>query len=290
MKTSPPVLLHVNYFEENYLETAHSLETMFQKACDLGADGIELRLNQGRFAGSAYWESIIAAQEKYPQKHISFGALLHLTAPETDAQQASIDEWVSAIEFLAPRLPLTILNIATGRLEDKSVSPHEYEKHGSHLQTKEIFRTQVAGLKDVLARVEPLDVRLAMETHQGFCHDLAEPSAALVDAVGSSHLGVLLDYGNMIGFQPMPDLEKTIQTLGRRTTYLHLKNSFLTGLRPAVRCGLADGIINHRRYLELVQSYAGILPPICIEAPRPGDREYFAAEDLAYIRRLLTEI
>lgn len=282
-----PVLFHVNLFESKFLETTYSLETMFQKTRDFGADGIELRLNQGRFGGPDYWDSILAAQEKYPQRVLSFGTILQLASPEASIRHASVDDWVQALEFLAPRLPLTTLNVLTGRLEDPLVSPAECEKHGSHLLTDEIREAQIAGLKEALARTEALGVRLAMETHQGFSHDLALPAAALVDTVGSDRLGVLLDYGNMIGFQPIPGLEETIRTLGKRITSLHLKNSFLTGTRPPVRCGLADGAINHHTYLHLVREQTGFMPPITIEFPRAGDREYFAVEDLAYIRDLL---
>lgn len=287
---TPPVLLHVNFFETKYLETSFSMEAMFQKTRAWGADGIELRLNDGRFSGPDYWNSILAAQEMHPLRVISFVTILKLTAPEAEVRQASVDDWVEALEFLAPRLPLTVLNVQTGRLEDKGASPHEYEKHGSHLQTEALFHTQVEYLKEALCRIDPLGVNIALETHQGFCHDLAKPAAALVDAVASPRIGVLLDYGNMIGFQPVPDLETVIRTLGRRITSLHLKNSFFAGTRSPLRCGLGDGAINHRLYLELVHGQTGALPPITIEAPRPGDRGYFAIQDLAYIRWLLNEL
>jgi len=287
---NPPVLLHVNYFETGFLKTTHSIETIFKKAHALGVDGMELRLNQGPFVGRAYEESLVAAQEKYPLKHISLGTILNLASPEESVRKSSINDWVHALEFLAPRLPLTVLNVMTGRIINPDVPSFEYEKHGSHLQTEEMFQTQVAGLQEALSRTEALGVRLAMETHHGFIHDLAAPAAALVDAVGSPRLGVLFDYGNMIGFQPVPDLEESLRTLGQRTMYLHLKNSVFTGHRPRLSCGLGDGAIDHRRYLRLVQEQTGTLPPISIEAPRPGDREHFAAQDIAYLRRLLDDL
>ncbi len=30
--------------------------------------------------------------------------------------------------------------------------------------------------------------------------------------------------------------------------------------------------------------------PICVEAPRPGDREWYAQQDLAYVRALLADL
>ncbi len=260
---------------------------MFQKARTLGADGMELRLNEASYSGETYWEELLAAQDKHPLRCLSFGTILNLTSPDSFVREESVASWARAIAFLAPRLPLTVLNVLTGRLENPDVSPFECERHGSHLQTPEIFAAQAAGLKLVAEAADSLGVRIALETHQGFCHDLAKPAAELVDAVNSPRVGVLLDYGNMIGFKPVPDLEEVVKTLGSRIFYLHLKNSFFTGNRPPVRCGLADGAINHRWYLDLVREQTGALPPICIEAPRPGDREYFAVQDLAYVRSLM---
>ena len=50
---------------------------------------------------------------------------------------------------------------------------------------------------------------------------------------------------------------------------------------------LSQGEINHCAYLEKLEDigYAG---PIGIEAPRPGDRWFYAKEDMAYMTYLLS--
>ena len=53
--------------------------------------------------------------------------------------------------------------------------------------------------------------------------------------------------------------------------------------------GLADGAINHREYLRLLRQH-GFSGPICIEAPRAGDREWFAQQDIAYLKALLGDL
>jgi len=57
----------------------------------------------------------------------------------------------------------------------------------------------------------------------------------------------------------------------------------------SIQCGLGDGVINNREFLHILKSkeYQG---PFCIEAPRQGDREWFAKQDIAYIRTLLESI
>lgn len=48
-------------------------------------------------------------------------------------------------------------------------------------------------------------------------------------------------------------------------------------------------MVNNREFLRLL-SVRGYKGPIGIEAPRPGDREWFAKQDIAYLRALMAEI
>ena len=56
-----------------------------------------------------------------------------------------------------------------------------------------------------------------------------------------------------------------------------------------IRCGLADGSVNHRQLLRrlLTLGYQG---PILLGAPRSGDREWFAKQDSIYLRSVLADI
>jgi sugar phosphate isomerase/epimerase len=56
-----------------------------------------------------------------------------------------------------------------------------------------------------------------------------------------------------------------------------------------VATGLGDGEINTRHLLRLL-SAMGYTGPLCLEGPRAGDREWFAQQDIAYLRRLLAEL
>ena len=69
---------------------------------------------------------------------------------------------------------------------------------------------------------------------------------------------------------------------------VHLKNSVPVG-EGRMATGLADGAINHREYLRLLRQH-GFSGPICIEAPRAGDREWFAQQDIAYLKALLGDL
>jgi sugar phosphate isomerase/epimerase len=71
--------------------------------------------------------------------------------------------------------------------------------------------------------------------------------------------------------------------------YVHMKNYLRTVDGTLTAAGLGDGVINHREYVKLLKiiNYKG---PICIEAPRQGDREWYARQDIKYIKALLEDL
>ena len=136
-----------------------------------------------------------------------------------------------------------------------------------------------------------LGFKFAFETHMCYIHDTPEAAKKLVDMIGSPAIGVNLDYGNVIYLGNAPSLNDTINLLGKALFYVHLKNSIRTspvaGLRTPT--SLAEGEINNRELLKLLKN-SGFSGPVCIEAPRPGDREWFVRSDLAYVGQLMADM
>ena len=56
-----------------------------------------------------------------------------------------------------------------------------------------------------------------------------------------------------------------------------------------LRTLIEDGEINHRHYLKLLKK-VGYKGYICLEAPRDGDREWFAKKDIKYVKELMQDI
>jgi sugar phosphate isomerase/epimerase len=112
-----------------------------------------------------------------------------------------------------------------------------------------------------------------------------------VERIGRPSIGVCLDYGNIVDFPQHPSVEECLESLKGMLHYVHLKNSSPVrgGAGGRVPTGLADGEINTRQLLRHLATigYAG---PLCLEAPRPGDREHFAQADIAYLKRLLADL
>ena len=122
----------------------------------------------------------------------------------------------------------------------------------------------------------------------GYIHDLAPTAKKLVDMIDRPNFGVNLDYGNSVYFArgTYPSLAESIEVCGDKLFYTHLKNS-IPGQPRRTATALSQGDINHREYIDLLAA-AGFTGLIGIEAPRSGDREYYAEEDIAYLKSILT--
>jgi sugar phosphate isomerase/epimerase len=132
----------------------------------------------------------------------------------------------------------------------------------------------------------------AFETHMGYLHDTPQAAKKLTDMIGCPAVGVNLDYGNAVYFKKenILPLADTIRHLGKSLLYTHLKNSVnVPGVDKRMPTALSQGEINHREYIKVLKE-TGYKGPLCVEAPRPGDREWFAAEDLHYIKSVISEV
>lgn len=281
-----PVLFHINYFEQG-----QTLERACELARGLGGDGIEFRRKPASFAGSdlEYLDAVSRAVDKQPLEWVSFGAP---GIPLMEEDAAEIETELNRAEAFyrkaAERFPLKIINAFSGVLQhpDSSLPYVEYWHHGSAIATDTQWKNAIAGYRRMGALAEELGFKFAFETHGVYLHDTAEAAVRLATESNSDHVGVLWDHANLMLFKNPPTLAETIDMLGPKLFYVHLKNLLLPP-HPGVHVSsLSGGIINIREQLRLLFT-AGYDGPLCIEAPRPGDRELFAREDIAYVREVL---
>ena len=125
----------------------------------------------------------------------------------------------------------------------------------------------------------------------------AEPKPSKVEAVKKlvaridrPSIGANLDYGNVSGQKERLPLEEAVRAFGDKLHYVHLKNSAsLRRVQGRIATPLGEGEINNRQFIRLLME-TGYNGPLCIEAPRAGDREWFAQQDLAYIKSVLADL
>lgn len=283
------IIMHVNYCEQG-----QSIEEICKKAVDWGFDGVEFRRKRSRVDETveSYLDSIAEGVRKSGLKTVVFGSPgPNLVCSDLSDREAEVEQMVQFFKLATQRFKLSVCNTMTGPLlnQDKNIPYSEYEKHGSFIAIEEQWKWAAKGFKLLGKMAEELGFKFAFETHMCYIHDLPTTAKKLVDMIGSPAVGINLDYGNSVYFKDKPTLKEAIQQSGDTLYYVHLKNS--VGLRDGSRLptGLGEGEINHREYLRFLKD-AGYKGPICIEAPRSGDREWYAKQDIKYIKSVIDDL
>ena len=293
-----PILMHINYAE--VAGTSYGKKTLAdvcRYAADIGYEGIEFRgwlpKDYEQLSFRAYAEEIAKATKGLGNFETMFRFMVKgCSSPDKEVRDAIVAETVENAKIVREVCGTKLCN-TTAEVKNcplKTVPAPGYEFNGSAAATEETFRLTADTYGRIAKELEKIDLRFAFETHMGYIHDLPVPSRRLVDMIDSPMVGINLDYGNMILFpDPMP-LNKVIDTLGDKLYYVHLKNYVkIPESRFRLPAALGDGEINHHLYLEKLQE-VGYTGPICLEAPRPGDRYWFAKNDFAYIKDVLADM
>ena len=291
-----PVIMHINYGEMTYDSYGkRTIDDICKIAADLGFDGIEFRGRPPKeladLSFQEYATQVAAGKKKYGLNTIMFSiGLTKSTDPDASVRAADIAEAAEKAKIVNDLCATTICNCFASNVRSKiSTAPGAaYEFHGSGAATPEEWDLTVESFRKFADLVEPLGMKFGFETHMNYIHDLPAPSKKLVDLIDSPAIGINMDYGNTAYFPVRPSVTETIDIYGDKLFYTHLKNSSpVPGGRIATSLG--DGEINHRVYLEKLKE-VGFEGPIGIEAPRGGDRLWFAQQDLAYFKSVMASL
>jgi len=285
----PAVIMHVNYCEQG-----QTIMEMCKKAADWGFDGIEFRRKRSGVDEGVdeYLDALAEAVEASGLKYTLFGAPgPDLTNLDPAVRKKELEDAVEFYKLAAEKLELTVCNAFTGTLKNpaEDIPYSSYTCHGSFVASEEQWKWAAEGYKILGDLADDLDFKFAFETHMCYLHDLPETTEKLVNLIDKPSVGINLDYGNAIYFSGIPSISKTIATLKDKIYYVHLKNSIRMGDSSRFPTALSEGEINHREYLTVLKN-SGYEGPICIEAPRPGDREWYAQKDLEYLNSVLEDI
>jgi sugar phosphate isomerase/epimerase len=285
-----PIIMHVNYCEQG-----QSVEEICRKAAAWGFDGVEFRRKRIGVEETTeeYLDELERGVEASGLKHVLFGYPGPLLIKESAGErEREVEQAIAFYRHVAERFRVRTVNLLTGALHnpDRSVPYFEYTRHGSFIATDEQWEWQVKGCQGMADGLSDVDIRFGFETHMVYLHDTVEAVKKLVQKINRPSIGANLDYGNIIDFEKHPSLEEAVRELGDKIHYVHLKNSApLRGAPGRLATGLGEGEINNRQFVRLLMA-AGYEGPLCLEAPRPGDREWYAPQDLAYIKSVLADL
>ncbi len=287
-----PVIMHINYCEQG-----QSFPELCKKAAAWGFDGIEFRgarLDGVKQSAEEYLDVITSSMKAAGLKFALFGhPLSNFNVPDAAARAEEAARSVRFYRLAKERLGARFAcsNCFAGPMmnPDKKVASDAYDKHGSGCATPQQWEWAVEGYRIIASEVEKLGVRLAFETHMNYLHDTVQAARQLVDRIGSPAVGINIDYVNQVYFPTFPTLKEAVALAGDRLYYVHLKNCISVPGAGKFATALEEGEVNNRQFLRLLKD-AGFSGPVCVEAPRPGDREWFARQDLAYVRSVMKDI
>jgi len=286
-----PIIMHITYCEQG-----QSIAEACCKAAEWGYDGVELRSRRldGSQSAGEYLDTVVSAVDQSGLKHVLFGyPTANLMLPDAGERMREVEQ---AIDFLRAAKALlgerfAMSNIFAGALRnpDTSVPSNAYERHGSGCAAETQWEAAAEGFRRIGEVAAGLGLRLAFETHVHYLHDTPTATKRLVQLIDKPSIGINLDYANCFVFRDFAPVGEVIKLIGEHLFYVHLKNIIKQASGEHLRVGLADGEINNREFLRLLKrcNYDGF---IGLEAPRPGDREWFAREDLAYLRSVMQNL
>lgn len=284
-----PIIMHINYCEQG-----QALSSIPRKAAQWGFDGVEFRRKRSGVdeSTSDYLDALEKAVEGSGLKNVIFGSPgPNLMQSEAGAREKEVADYIEFLGEAKKRFDSKWFNTFAGPLlnPDKSIPYSDYDKQGSGTATEEHYEWATAGFKTIATFAESEGLKLGFETHMGYLHDMPVPAKRLVDAIGSSAVGLTFDYCNMFLSPSCTNIDETLKVLDDSVFYLHLKNLYKLPPGGYVMTSLGEGQINNREMISKLLA-KGFNGPISVEAPRQGDREVFAKEDLAYLQSVLEDL
>lgn len=279
----PAVIMHINYFESGF-----SFGALFDKAKFYGYDGVELRGAHQDMATGDYVALVKQEMDRTGIGEVIMACPCNLNNPDAGERAAEVEK-SSDLLRQAAGIGVRLFNTMAGPLTVPGVPYTEFERHGSGAATWEQWAWAVEGFQQLGQVAGELGVKLAFETHNGYIHDLARPTAEFLQRIGSPAIGANLDMGNIVLNKHGEPVLGAIAALGEKIYYNHLKNILKPSTGGYIVCGLADGVIDNRIWMQALKE-RGYSGPVCLEAPRAGDRDFFAKDDIEYFRWLLEGI
>ncbi len=293
-----PTIMHINFGEITYPSYGKkTVDDICKQAKEIGYDGIEFRgdppIELQHLSFREYAQQVADGKKKYDLEHILFCIWLSDCAnPDKDVRKKCIETAVEKAKIVSDLCGTTVCNTfgALTRSKISTAPPAAYEFHGSAAASQSDWDLTVDAYQQFGKATESLGMKFGFETHMNYIHDLPDATRKLVDLIDCAHIGVNMDYGNMVCFPVRPSVEETIDIFGDKLFYIHLKNSCaVPGSTGRLASYLGDGEINHRLYLQKLKE-VGYTGPIGLEAPRDGDRVWFAQRDFEYYKAVVASL
>ncbi len=274
------VYMHINYWEKK-----GELERTFKLASMNGYNGIELRMS-GKSVGleeSVYRKELCRLKDKYPQMELVFGCMANFMVEDKTARKKDEKDVIDFILWANKKLNTNVFNFFTGVLT--STDYVKFDLNGSAMATEKQYAQAAAHLTSIGDAIKDKGIKIALESHNCYIHDVPDAICKLLDMVEADNVGVNLDYGNIFLNKHGGSLENAVEKLKSRIFYVHLKN-IIKIADSFYGTTLADGMIDNFQFISLLKEI-GYEYPVCLEFPAQGDHFSSAQRDIAYFKNVL---
>ena len=282
-----PIYMHVNY-----LEHVFPIEEIIPRCAATGYDGIELRgwdITEQRQTAD-YLTYVHGLTEKHRLK-VTFGCRNNTVDPGAAVRRAAMADLKTIIGFAGAK-EIPALNVFGGSVMNPSLRFTDFDGNGSAYATEEQWQMTIEYFQEAGDFAAEKGVDLCFETHNCYIHDLAEPTARLLNEIDRPRVKANLDFGNIYINRLNQGMTDEVSLLSGRIGYTHLKN--LVSLLPTFdmpvfrSTGLEEGDINNfQLVLEIMKTgYDGIWT---IENTMSGDKRNYMHRDLAYLKGIMAD-
>ena len=262
-------------------------EEAFAHAAECGYDGIELQ--RAHFKEDSL-ETELPLCIALAEKHGLFIHCVDFTGDITNDEAQIRDDSTALIEKnirICGEHRVGLMNGFTGFLV---AEPDNWGANGSAIATDVHFERVTEALKCLVPVAEASNVTLALEVHMNTIHDTYGTTRRLLDAVPSAYLKANPDPGNTFATSTAEHAPESLDILGDRIGYFHLKNCVLGDDGNYSYLGqLAEGQIDFIPYLRKLHE-VGYDQPYCIEYVGEGDAKAAAREDILTLKQWLSDM
>jgi sugar phosphate isomerase/epimerase len=273
-------------YMHSYTYRGQPLARAARKAAEYGYDALELvTLHYDRQNGAASIRDAARTARDAGSRIavVDFsGSVIGASAEERAAGEQAVAEVIRA----AGEIGAAGVNGSVGSLVGPD--PNNWSANGSRIATEEHYGRATESYQRLAEIAGEVGVWISFEIHMNTPHDTAASTRRLLDLIDDPRVIANLDPGNMYAVADAEDITKSVEILGPRLGYVHLKNCReLSGVFD-YSWPLDSGDIDYFRGLKAVieSGYSG---PYCIEYCGKGDPSVPAERDSAYFRRTLAE-
>ena len=279
------VLMHVNY-----CEGPGKLESCFALADRFGYSGIEFRWRY-QFKDlenqEQYKAKIASLKQKYPHLELVFGGNVRMNRVEPDVTKADIEEFSRFLPWANKECGTTMMNVQTGAMIAPNGDWRKPGENGSAIATDQDYEDAAKGLRIIGDMAAELGMKIALESHGCYLHDIGTSCKKLMDLTAHDAIGINHDQGNIILNPRGEKLDEVFNLLDGKLYYAHVKNAIIVQ-GQYVAMPLKYGAIDTPK---AIAHYKKInLPMIATEVPGVGDKLNAAREDIEYVNWIFSEL